>query len=53
MRRCLTARRPLVVRVDLNNFTFASTLQDKVSNIRLPPTALRGGHIRGDDPALA
>ena len=41
---------PFVVRVDLDNFTFASTLQDKVSAIRPPPpppTAMRGRHIPG------
>ena len=38
---------PFVVRVDLDNFTFASTLQDKVSAIRPPPTAMRGRHISG------
>jgi len=31
-----------------NNFTFASTLQDKVSAIRREPTVMRGDHIRGD-----
>ena len=33
----MTAQRTLVVRVDLNNFTFAYTLQDKVSAIRHKP----------------
>ena len=55
----LTAQRTLVVRVDLNNFTFAYTLQDKVSAIRpmwserAPVMTLAKGFMRDESVVSA